>query len=221
MTKIKICGITKAAETAYLNAAGVDYAGFVFYEKSRRNVSIEKAKELMGWLDASIQKVAVTVSADAAQALALQEAGFDVLQIHGQLRQETLQAVEIPVWYAVNIADPNELEEKSGMLLALPEALQNKITAIVVDNASYGSGQTFDWNRIALREQNKALFRKRMFILAGGLCADNVRDGIRWFAPDVVDVSSGVEGQDGKDGTKITQFCNCVRTIEEKGENDE
>ena len=44
MTKIKICGITRESETEVLNRMQVDYAGFVFFEKSKRNVSIEQAK---------------------------------------------------------------------------------------------------------------------------------------------------------------------------------
>lgn len=46
VSKIKICGITRACEAEWLNEADVDYAGFVFYEKSKRNISIAKAKEI-------------------------------------------------------------------------------------------------------------------------------------------------------------------------------
>lgn len=55
-------------------------------------------------------------------------------------------------------------------------------------------------------------FRERLkahgilFVLAEGLCADNVREGIRIFEPDIVDVSSGVEHEDGKDEEKIRIF---------------
>ena len=41
--KIKICGITSEKEADYLNDNKVDFAGFVFYEKSKRNITIEKA----------------------------------------------------------------------------------------------------------------------------------------------------------------------------------
>ena len=34
--KIKICGITAAREVQWLNENKVDYAGFVFFEKSKR-----------------------------------------------------------------------------------------------------------------------------------------------------------------------------------------
>ena len=62
MTKIKICGITRESETEVLNRMQVDYAGFVFFEKSKRNVSIEQAKEIKKHLKSSIKTVAVTVN---------------------------------------------------------------------------------------------------------------------------------------------------------------
>ena len=46
MTKIKICGITGEDEIAALNETGVDYAGFVLYEKSKRYVTVQKARQL-------------------------------------------------------------------------------------------------------------------------------------------------------------------------------
>ena len=42
--KIKICGLTDPRETIFLNEAGADYAGFVFYEKSKRNITIAQAE---------------------------------------------------------------------------------------------------------------------------------------------------------------------------------
>ena len=46
MPKIKICGITRPQEAECLNEAGVEYAGFVFYGKSRRNLSFLKARQI-------------------------------------------------------------------------------------------------------------------------------------------------------------------------------
>ena len=60
-TKIKICGLTSPAEARYLNENHVDFAGMVlFFPKSKRNISIEQAKEIMAALDASIKRVAVS-----------------------------------------------------------------------------------------------------------------------------------------------------------------
>lgn len=54
-------------------------------------------------------------------------------------------------------------------------------------------------------------FAGRKFVLAGGLHAGNVNKGIQLFHPDVVDVSSGVENENGKDEALIKQFVACVK----------
>ena len=145
--KVKICGLQKPVDAQYVNDAGADYTGFVFYEKSKRNVSCQKAKKIMEKIRPDIKKVAVTVSPDAAQIQILQQMKFDIIQMHGTLSVEALSAVELPVWYAINLSDPKEFAEKTKDFLDLPEKLQQKITALVVDGANYGGGQTFDWQK--------------------------------------------------------------------------
>lgn len=212
--EIKICGLTRIEEAVYLNEAGVDYAGFVFFEKSKRNVALSQAKNIMEALDPKIKKAAVTVSPDAETALRLEHAGFDILQIHKELKPEVLEAVGIPVWYAFNISDTDELRRKQEFLQQLPEEQQQKITAIVVDGAEYGSGKTFDWSRKQEDKEAAPVFRNRKFILAGGLTPLNVAEGINVFHPDIVDVSSGVEGTLGKERDLILEFTERVRAYE-------
>ena len=52
-----------------------------------------------------------------------------------------------------------------------------------------------------------------MFVLAGGLNPDNVRKAVAAVNPDMVDVSSGVENDDGfgKDILKIEKFVKQIR----------
>ena len=209
--KVKICGITKPQEARYLNEAGADYAGFVFFEKSKRNVTVPQAQKIMKGLNPEIKKVAVMVSPDTKLIQKLQEAGFDILQIHGTLSEEVLKEAQLPVWYAVNIARPEELKEKTAFFERLPQRLQDKVQAIVVDGAVYGSGKTFDWKQTEDVRKQSTLFSGRKFILAGGLNASNVREGIEIFSPDVVDVSSGVEKTEGKDERLIQEFVSAVR----------
>lgn len=210
--EVKICGITKSEEAAYLNEAQADYAGFVFFEKSRRNISIEQAKSIFPLLDKKIRKVAVTVSCDETLAEQIQQAGFDVLQVHKELKREVLENVRLPVWYACNIADSEALKEKQQFLAGLPDELSAKVEAILVDGAEYGSGKTFDWRKSRQLKDN--LFAGKKLILAGGLNPLNVAEGIRLFKPDIVDVSSGVEGEHGKDRTLIQEFVGKVRAYE-------
>jgi phosphoribosylanthranilate isomerase len=224
--QIKICGITDIRETEYLNEYGVDYAGFVFYPPSKRNVTIDKAVQIAKELDPVIKKVAVLVSPDVSQIEAIQEAGFaDILQIHKDIDIRVLRAADLPVWRAVNISSMHNLDDAAymneidaDMLTARitdtdEDLLTAKITAIVVDAPDFGSGKTFDWGtgQIKIKSNLK-------FILAGGLNASNVAEGIRIFGPNIVDVSSGVEGEHGKSREKIAGFVKAVREFKHQEE---
>ena len=140
--KIKICGITDEWEAEYLNEAGADYAGFVFYGKSRRNISIDRALAVAGRLDLRVLKVAVVVSPTAQFVRGIQAAGFDILQVHGEFCKEARREARIPVWRAVNIRNISALEE-----FFREEQKQDKrcIRGYVADGGSYGAGRVFDW----------------------------------------------------------------------------
>lgn len=209
-TQIKICGITSEQEAEYLNEAQADYAGFVFFEKSKRNVTAEQADRILQKLDVRIRRVAVTVNPDIGLVRQIESAGFSILQIHGALDEAVFREIRLPIWRAVNIADLKNAEEQIERLK--PE--ESKITGYVVDAASYGSGRTFSWESfLGNREAEELLvrFRRKTFVLAGGLRAENIDEAMDLFSPDVVDVSSGVEGKQGKEKTKITEFVRKVR----------
>ena len=60
---IKICGLTSKKEAEFLNTMDADFAGMVlFFEKSKRNISLDTAKCIISTLRADIKKVAVVVS---------------------------------------------------------------------------------------------------------------------------------------------------------------
>ncbi len=211
--KIKICGLTRIEEAAYLNEAAVDYAGFVFFPKSKRNLSIEQAKKIMKELSPSIQRVAVLGSPKAEEIKKIEAAGFDIIQIHKELYPETYAAAKKPLWRAINIANAKELQkekEEDGKRKEnfAEEGPRQKIAAYLIDGENFGSGQTFDWSAA---EMVRNYVGKQSFILAGGLNPDNIEEAIRLFAPDIVDVSSGVEGHYGKDKEKILEFVRKAR----------
>ena len=217
--KIKICGITTMKEADWLNAAGVDYAGFVFYEKSRRNISMMDAVMIKKSFYPSVKTVAVTVSPTVDELRAIEIAGFDILQVHKNLSLEVLRECKLPIWRAFNIADTQDAEEQtsyageSAAEQSEREQLEEQlIEAYVLDGVEFGSGKTFDWNSGSV-EQIKTLFGDKKLVLAGGLTPANVAEGIALFAPDIVDVSSGVEKDygSGKDEEKIKQFVRKVR----------
>ena len=110
-TKVKICGLTSPAEAQYLNENHVDFAGMVlFFPKSKRNISIEQAMEIMAALDASIKRVAVVVSPSIEQIRQIEAAGFDYVQIHGEIPQPE-SAIAIPILKAFNVSDMGSYEK--------------------------------------------------------------------------------------------------------------
>lgn len=218
--QVKICGITRPEEIEYLNEFKPDYAGFVIYETSKRYVTCELAFDLASGLDPDIRRVAVLVSPDAEFINEVQAAGFaDILQIHRELKEEALRAATLPVWAAVNLSDLSEYEEAIKRIDELPEELSEKVTAIVADAPEFGSGKTFNWKSNDIKKSKRTLKAgtnsppDRLFCLAGGLKAENVVEGIKLFEPDIVDVSSGVEGANGKDSRKIKDFIEKARSI--------
>lgn len=200
MTKIKICGLTDPKEALYLNKHQVDYAGFVlFFPKSKRNLTIEQAKEIMRALNTTIQKVAVVVSPSLEQVIEIERANFDIIQIHGTLQDDVLDAISIPIFKAFNITDMDHFPTYQKC---------KKIKGYVFDAQKPGSGKTFDWKLVENIPRDH-----KLLLLAGGLNPDNVSQAISALQPDGVDVSSGVEFSDKheKDALKIEQFVKAVR----------
>jgi len=199
--KIKICGLTTPKEAEYLNTNHVDFAGMVlFYPKSKRNISLEQAKAIQQALHPEIQTVAVVVSPTIKQVQQIEAAGFDYLQIHGNLPEGLFHRINIPVLKAFNIKDMDQYEFYHSC---------SGIAGYVFDAQEPGSGKTFDWSLVKQIPRDE-----KLLLLAGGLTPDNVKMAITYLNPDGVDVSSGVEYSDrpGKDPIKIHAFVSNVRS---------
>ena len=203
-TKIKICGLTSPAEARYLNENHVDFAGMVlFFPKSKRNISIEQAMEIMAALDASIKRVAVVVSPSIEQVRQIEAAGFDYVQIHGEIPEtetEAEAAIAIPILKAFNVSDMGSYEKYHN---------DSRIAGYVFDAIEPGSGKTFDWKLVDNIPRDE-----KLLLLAGGLNPDNVRMAIEAVHPDGVDVSSGVENDNGagKNPDKIHDFVAAIKS---------
>lgn len=202
MTKVKICGITNLQDIGYINKSKPDYAGFViFFQKSKRNLGISTAKELLNNLDKSIKSVAVTVSPTIEQVKQIYDCGFDLIQIHGEASDEVLSNPYLNVLRAFNVTDIDNFDRYSN---------NNNIVGYVFDAAAPGSGKVFDWTIL-----NNVPRDGKMLILAGGLTPENVANAVKIVKPDGVDVSSGVERDDGKGKSeeKVAEFIRKAKSI--------
>jgi len=83
MTWVKICGMTNLEDALTAVDAGADAVGFVFYEKSPRNISIEAAREIVEKLPESLEKVGVFVDLESEQIREIVLAvGLGAVQLH-------------------------------------------------------------------------------------------------------------------------------------------
>jgi phosphoribosylanthranilate isomerase len=200
VTKIKICGLTSPREAEWLNEVQADFAGMVLYfPKSKRNITLSQAEDIMKVLHHSIKRVAVVVSPTPEQIRELQTLPFDYIQIHGKVLPQSIEQLEIPFLRAFNVENMQEYEIYEH---------QKKCAGYVFDAVKPGSGKTFDWSSIpSLPSSDK------FYLLAGGLSSENVAHAIELLHPDGVDVSSGVESATGagKDLDKIRSFVKAVR----------
>ncbi len=216
MAEIKICGLKIASDIDAVNLYEPEYVGMVMYfPKSSRNVTEELAKTLTTKIKPGINKVAVTVNPSLEQALVIKQLGFDYIQIHGDVSQEVIDGITLPVIRAVNISENNSIGKFEKELEKL--AVCNNIYGVLFDAGTPGSGRTFDWTGIGRIQETVRKSGLKLF-LAGGLNEHNVLEAVNRVNPDVVDVSSGVEYDDlpsgsGKDADKIKKFIENARIL--------
>ena len=201
MTRIKICGLTREADVEAAIAAGADAIGFVFYAKSPRAVTPERARALAKLLPPFVTPVGLFVNASAADLAA----GLDALpnmlvQFHGDETPVDCDRVNRPYLRAARMAPGVDLLNFAAQF---PNAQALLLDAHV--DGYGGGGKVFDWSLIPPSVSSR-------LVLSGGLNAANVGDGIARVRPWAVDVSSGVEVSKGiKSADLIHEFCRAVK----------
>ncbi len=203
--RVKICGLRTVADVAAVAAAGAAYAGFVFFAKSPRHLTVEAARELALAAPEGLAKVALVVDAEDAVLDAIVEGvPLDMLQLHGHESPERVAAVRarygLPVMKAVGVADEGDLAALFDYTTVADQILVDAKPPKGADLPG-GNGLSFDWRLVAQRRW------LRPWMLAGGLTAENVAEAVRLTNARQVDVSSGVERAPGvKDAAKIAAF---------------
>lgn len=203
-TRVKICGITRPADGVAAAQAGADAIGFVFYPKSPRYLSAERAIEIRDALPPFVQTVALFVDADAAQvSQVLGRVKPSLLQFHGDETPEFCRQFGLPYVKAARVRQGLDLLE---YLRPFASAAAWLLDSFV--EAYGGVGERFDWSLVPRKLE-------RPLILSGGLERGNVAEAVRKLRPWGVDVSSGVESAKGiKDAAKIAAFIAEVRNAD-------
>ena len=198
---VKICGVTSEEDALLAVAMGADAVGFIF-APSPRQIAPQKAADIGKRLPAEI--VTVGVFRDESR-----QRVVDTIH-HARLRAVQLHGRESP-------ADSHWIRQRVRLVIKafaaggpeLDAADDYGADAILVDSATPGSGDVFDWSLAEGAPSN------RRVILAGGLTPANVADAVRAARPWGVDVASGVESAPGrKDATKVRAFVAAAKAAE-------
>lgn len=207
--RVKICGLSRPEDIDAIAKAGAAYAGFVFFEKSPRNISIELARTLMLRVAEGVCKVALTVDADDSFLDQLtSRLPVDMLQLHGKESPERVAEIRrrygLPVMKAVGVAEEEDLRALE-IYARVADQLLCDAKPPKTSELPGGNGLSFDWRLIANRRWSVP------WMLAGGLTPENVATAVDLTGARQVDVSSGVESSLGvKDGDKIEAFLNAA-----------
>ena len=204
-TRVKICGITGVDDALSVARHGVDAIGLVFYEKSPRNITIEKAMEICHAVPAFVTLVALFMDADPDDIKQVTaQVPIDLLQFHGKETPEFCAQFGLPFIKAIGMAGQTDIEQYCN---EFKQARGFLLDSHVLGKAG-GSGQVFDWGDIPESMRGD-------IILAGGLNPGNVADAIQQVRPYAIDVSSGVESSSGvKDEQLIANFMNQVKRVD-------
>ena len=196
----KICGIKSPDMLEEVIQNGATHVGFVFFEKSPRNVDFETAAQLCEQAKGRISRVGLVVEpSDDDLANLLAAVDLDMLQVHahdGAARFAAIRArTGLPVIAVVSVAE-------GGDLAAVPD-IRKVADGLLFDakppkDAELPGGNALGFDHRVLAE---AKVGNTPWMLAGGLTPDNVIQAIATTQPTYVDVSSGVE-KDGERGTK-------------------
>ena len=215
MTRVKICGLTRAADLAVAVEAGADAVGLIagVTVETPREIDFETAADLATGVPPFVDSVLVTMPEGAGEARErIERTGVDAVQVHG-LTPEAVASLAgdgTDVIAAVGPTDPD--------IDAYAAAADALLVDSIDGDGGGGTGETHDWEAAgALAEDLDT-----PVVLAGGLGPETVGEAVETARPYAVDVASGIEGDDGtKDAEKVQAFVQRVRAADARAADTE
>lgn len=210
-TRIKMCGTTSIDDAAAAVNAGVDALGFIFFERSPRNISKEDAKKIIATLPPFLDTVGVFVDESLETVCRIVDyCGINHVQLHGKesvafCRELHKLMPSLRIIKAFRVKDQLDKD----LLASYTDYVSGFLFDTYTKGQEGGTGKAFRWELL----ENETL--DRAIILAGGLTADNVVSAIKAVGPYAIDINSGVERSPGnKDHMLLATLVNRVRTYE-------
>ncbi len=202
--RAKICGLKTSGDVNATAKAGAAYAGFNFFAKSPRSVTVETAAQLSVVCPVGLCKVGlvVDVSNDFLDLLTA-DVPLDMLQLHGGETPQRVAEIKarygLPVMKVIGVSGPEDIETINTYMEVADQIL---VDAKAPKDAVLpgGNGISFDWSLLAGKK-----YWQRPWMLAGGLTPENVGEAIRKTGATQVDVASGVERTAGEKSPELIE----------------
>lgn len=208
---IKVCGMREAENIRQVEALDPDWMGFIFWKKSKRNVS-----KIPSYLPTACKRVGVFVdeSPDTIRRIA-QGYALDLIQLHGQEPPEGLRHLRslCSVYFgttavprlikAFNIATAEDLEKTKPY-----EGLADYFLFDTKGKMVGGNGEQFDWTVL------QHYHGSTPFLLSGGIGPDDVNRVKSFHHPQCIgiDLNSRFETEPGlKDTELLSAFIKQIR----------
>ena len=201
--KIKICGLNPARDVQLCIDLKVDFLGFVFYDKSPRNLDLDDVKKLKNYKKQNSLYTAVTVnpSDEFIQNIVLKN--FDYIQLHGSEtieRVKEIKSMGLKVIKAIKIKDEIDIKNYRKY---------NEADLILFDTPGMEQSIKFPENLIA------KLPKGERFAVAGSISEHNIDNMIK-LGVNFFDISSSLESKFGqKDHLKIKNFMKKINSSDE------
>jgi phosphoribosylanthranilate isomerase len=208
MTRVKICGITRATDARLAADQGAWALGMIFWPGSPRRCAIEEAEALGAEFHRRLELVGVFVNATLDEvASTADRCGLTMVQLHGDegpsYCREAARRTGCKVMKAVRVRDGAQVRDLQRFHtdFHLLDAYSPRTPG--------GTGETFAWE---LARQHGG---EPPMVLSGGLSADNVGEAIALARPFAVDTASGTEAEPGrKDEAKVKAFFRAVEAAD-------
>lgn len=209
--RIKVCGNTELSQVHELDEIGVQYAGFIFYDKSPRYVVNRIDAEGLRKAKLHLEKVGVFVNAGYDEVMRQVEGyGLQLVQLHGDESPELCKRInaQVQTIKVFRVGKTDRIGEKI--------AAYDKISDFFLFDTDWihfgGSGEKFNWQLL------NGVSLHTTFFLSGGIGLEDA-EALQSFISEqqneffyAVDVNSRFETKPGvKDMNKIRRFAEVLK----------
>ena len=186
----KICGLKEKKSLICCEANNVDFFGMIFYKKSPRNITHNKAKQLVKFSKKlAIKPVGVFVNHEINDLKnIIRLLNLKYIQLHGEENQSYINEIKkefkLKIIKKISIKNQSDLNkindiENIDFLLFDYKPKSNELPG--------GNSKSFDWSLL------KGVTIKLPWFISGGINESNIKNIQKTINPNGIDLSSGVE----------------------------